>query len=100
LQREVAELLHQRDKLRFLPCRSARRLKDKKQASWTTGETRVIVSTNAFGMGIDKAEVRFVFTGIFRIQLKTIFRKAAGQDGIISLLLLFCYILLPIKKRT
>ena len=34
--------------------------KDKKQAAWKEGSCRVIVATNAFGMGIDKANVRSV----------------------------------------
>ncbi len=34
--------------------------KESKQNNWKSGECRVIVSTNAFGMGIDKADVRLV----------------------------------------
>jgi len=36
------------------------RIRSAKQDSWLEGNTRVIVATNAFGMGIDKPNVRFV----------------------------------------
>ena len=35
-------------------------IKDQRQKSWLTGEHRVMVATNAFGMGIDKPDVRLV----------------------------------------
>jgi ATP-dependent DNA helicase RecQ len=56
--------------------------KDAKQSRWKNGETRVIVSTNAFGMGIDKAEVRTVVHLDLPDSVEAYFQEAgrAGRD--------------------
>ena len=58
-------------------------VKDSREEAWKSGRSRVMVSTNAFGMGIDKPDVRLVVHIDLPSSIEAYFQEAgrAGRDG-------------------
>jgi len=84
LTREISDLLAKNDvSADYYHAGLPHKIRTEKQDAWKNGRTRVIVSTNAFGMGIDKSDVRFVIHLEAPDSVEAYFQEAgrAGRDG-------------------
>ena len=82
--KEIADLLIQNDitALNYNAGLDAE-VRDERQEQWQNDQVRVMVATNAFGMGIDKSDVRLVIHMDCPDSLEAYFQEAgrAGRDG-------------------
>ncbi|MEM9987225.1 MAG: ATP-dependent DNA helicase RecQ, partial [Bacteroidota bacterium] len=65
--------------------------RDQAQEAWINNHVRIMVATNAFGMGIDKPDVRFVIHYNLPFDLESYYQEAGrgGRDGKTALAIAF-----------
>jgi ATP-dependent DNA helicase RecQ len=82
--RELAQFLHENQiSADYYHAGLAQDIRSRKQQEWMNGKIRIIIATNAFGMGIDKADVRFVVHLDLPDSIESYFQEAgrAGRDS-------------------
>ncbi len=82
--KEISQMLNENGiKATFYHAGLESAVRDQRQQQWQNDEVRVMVATNAFGMGIDKPDVRMVIHKECPDSIEAYFQEAgrAGRDG-------------------
>ncbi|RJG00027.1 RecQ family ATP-dependent DNA helicase [Noviherbaspirillum saxi] len=81
---EVYEALHEAgESVTYYHGQLSGKIRSQNQDAFMSGESRIMVATNAFGMGIDKADIRFVIHYQVPGNLEAYYQESgrAGRDG-------------------